>query len=593
MTKVILPKVKLKQRSINNVNEKKALVSGLHPIVARVLAARPTPYELIDSILSPKLSYLENPIVMQDISLASKRIALAIVNGEYIGLETDHDCDGQTSHAVFFEALTTYFNVPQEKILSYIGNRLTEGYGLSASVANRILESKPRPSLVITADNGSSDEPRIKLLKDAGIDIIVTDHHEIPSDGIPKSAYAVLNPTRNDCAYQDTYIAGCMVAWLLMTVVRKELISLNYLSSDAPSLGKLLDYVAVGTVADCVSIARSINNRIVIYFGIKLIEQLKRPCWKVLSSKFGEKVTAEDLGFGLGPLLNSDGRLDTAFSSVSFLLAKDTGEAAKWLEELTNKNKLRKEIQNKISEESFVQASKQFLENKLSLCIFLENGHSGVHGIVASRVREAFGMPVVIFSPKKISSGAVEYITGSARSTDDVHMREALAYINDNYPGLIISFGGHKGAAGVSIKKEDLKSFSKAFEKAVSLQIKKEQIGPVIFTDGQISSQDLTLEFIDNLNNMLEPFGREFEAPIFEVEADILNIKPIGDGTHAALELNIDGLYIKAVWFKIRNNPDEDFPVETKPAKLAVILKAETFRGVRELKLQIQYASNL
>jgi single-stranded-DNA-specific exonuclease len=316
-----IPLPKIKPRSLDKKIEQLGLSKGLHPLLARVVAARPLPSGFgVHDVLHPKLECLDHPLTMQDMTKAAHRVAKAIYNKECIGLETDHDCDGQTSHAVLYHNLVYHFKHPKELLKSYIGHRLKEGYGLSASVANRILEDSPRPSLLITADNGSSDEARIKQLAAVGMDVIVTDHHQIPEDDYPNSAYAFLNPTRDDCNYNDKYIAGCMVAWLLMAAVRLQLIEDKYLNINAPKLVDSLDFVAVGTIADCVSIARSKNNRAVVNYGMKLISQGVKPCWQVLLPLLSNPISSQDLGFKIGPLLNSDGRLSSALGSVSFLL---------------------------------------------------------------------------------------------------------------------------------------------------------------------------------------------------------------------------------------------------------------------------------
>lgn len=192
-----LPVAKIKRRNINEVREQAAKAEGLDPLLARILASRPTLMEeSVRDMLTPKLKALDSPGTLPDIEKAVLRIARAFKDGEVIGIETDHDCDGQTSHAVLHSALVQLFGHPEEKVRSYIGHRLKEGYGLSHALALRILADEPRPSLVITADNGSSDEAQIALLKAAGIDVIVTDHHEIPVEGIPQSAYAVISPTQ-------------------------------------------------------------------------------------------------------------------------------------------------------------------------------------------------------------------------------------------------------------------------------------------------------------------------------------------------------------------------------------------------------------
>jgi single-stranded-DNA-specific exonuclease len=219
-----LPLATIKERAINQALMQQGVQQGLAPILAKLIAARPTPPVHVGAtpldLFHPKLSKLSDPSAMVDIDKAAARVGMAIMNGECIGLETDHDCDGQTAHAILYYNLAQHFRHPAEKIKSYIGHRLEEGYGLSQKVADRILADSPRPTVIITADNGSSDEARIAQLKAQNIDVIVTDHHQIPKEGIPKSAYACLNPTRPDCNFGDPYIAGCMVAWLLMVKVR-------------------------------------------------------------------------------------------------------------------------------------------------------------------------------------------------------------------------------------------------------------------------------------------------------------------------------------------------------------------------------------
>lgn len=570
-----------------------AVEEGLHPVLARILAARPAPLaKSTKEMISPKLAQLSPPQQMADMEKAVTRILSAIQNQEVIGIETDHDCDGQTSHAVIYTALVDYFNYPKNKIRSYIGHRLQEGYGLSNLLVERILQDSPRPSLIITADNGSCDEPRIAQLKAEGMDVIVTDHHEIPQEGIPQSAVAVLNPTRKECDYPDTAIAGCMVAWLLMTAVRKALIEKELIPSTTPNLSGLLDFVAVGTVADCVSMARSINNRAVVNYGLKLIQSMKRPCWQACLSMLEGPVTAEDLGFKIGPLLNSDGRLATALNSVSLLLATTEKEAQAWVTQLSEQNKARKEIQKKITDQAEKYALQQVKAKKASLSIFLEEGHAGVHGISASRIKDQFGRPTIIFCPMEREE---KLLTGSARGIDEIHLRDALQWVMDKDNTIIYAFGGHKGAAGLKIYKEKFKEFSSLFEQAVLEQLgeKASSIGPVLYTDGELESEFLNLKFIKEMHQQLEPFGREFEMPVFEATARIMELKLMGQTkTHARLELCMeDGLLIEAVWFNIRQEERDDLPVQVGQwIKIAYSPKMNYFRDSLSLNAQIIYA---
>ncbi len=576
-----LPIPTIKARKIDLEIERQAQQQGLHPLLARIIAARPQPHNSdIQQQLEPKLGSLDHPLTMRDMEKSSIRLAAAIIDKEVIGIETDHDCDGQTSHAVLYDALLNKFNVAPNLIRSYIGHRLTEGYGLSAKVAQRILEDQPRPSLIITADNGSADEVRIAMLKEVGIDVIVTDHHQLPLAGPPVSAYACINPTRSDCDYPDPYIAGCMVAWLLMVATRIELIKLGYLHADAPKLTDSLDFVAVGTIADCVSMARSNNNRAIVTYGLKLINTGKRPCWRAIKTLTKGIITAEDLGFKVGPLLNSDGRLASAFGSVSFLLAIDDSEAQQWVSYLQEQNQTRKSIQNSITKQGITIAIEQTQQGRFSLCIFLAAGHAGVHGISASRIKESFGRPTVFLAPKQGEDGI---LTGSIRSIEGFHVGNALEWIMQQDSKVLIAGGGHAGAGGVTLHKENYDKFMQLFEIAAQQQLVPEALGPVVWTDGELNFDDFTLNTL-NILTKLEPFGREFEAPIFEVTATLENLRTIGDGTHARLELRVGTQRINGVWFGFQHTAAVGDTV-----RCAFSLKANDFGGIRRCEIQVQW----
>lgn len=579
-----LPLAKIKRRTVNEARESTAKAEGLDPLLARILASRPTLLEVsVRDMLSPKLKVLDSPQSLPDIDKAVLRIAQAITKGEVIGIETDHDCDGQTSHAVLHCALVSIFGHPPEKTRSYIGHRLKEGYGLSKALAQRILADEPRPSLVITADNGSSDEAQIALLKEHGIEVIVTDHHEIPVEGVPESAYAVVSPTREDSQYPDRFIAGCMVAWLLMAALRSHLTKTT--GKEYASLAECLDFVAVGTIADCVSVARSKNNRAIVSYGMKLIAQGLRPCWRALTPILSSPLSSEDLGFKIGPLLNSDGRLACALGSVSFLLAKTDSEAREWVAHLQEQNKDRKSIQDNITQKALEQALIQYQAHKSSLCIFLEDGHAGVHGISASRVKDWFGRPVIIMCPKQDDETV---LTGSARSIDGVHLREALQTIHDVSPDILIKFGGHQAAAGLTIHRDKFAQLAEHFEKVIQAQVDKSALGPVVWSDGELPIESVTVPFIKQMVDELEPFGREFEPPAFELTGKVVSATVMGQTkTHLRLGLAVDELWFEAVWFNCCE-PNEPLPVAVgETVKAVYVPKVQTFRGQMKLSCQV------
>ncbi len=586
-------------RKIDLPYQEKLEQEGVPSLIARIIASRPKhTHPKVQASFAPRLNYLSSPFGMKEMDRAIARIILALENQEIIGIETDHDCDGQTAHAVIHTALIDFFGVPEDKIRSYIGHRMKEGYGLSDLVCDRILQDSPRPSLIITADNGSADEPRIKKLLENNIEVIVTDHHEVPKEGPPKSAYACLNPTREDCGYGDPYIAGCMVAWLLMAGVYAELKKINYLNlnlkNNNQDMASLLDFVAVGTIADCVSLSRSINNRAVVQAGLRKINEGSRPCWQALRPLIkNPSITASDCGFLIGPMLNSDGRLSDAFGSVNFLLASNLQEAMPWARDLYDQNESRKKIQKKMTDQAVILAKAQVQLGKSSIVLFLSEGHAGVHGITASRIKDMFGRPVIIFSPKENSE---DLITGSARSIDELHIKQALDLASQELPEIVKKHGGHKGAAGIVISKSGFEQFSECFEKIILELVKLKNLennlnilGPKILIDGELAAHEINLDLLDQIKN-LEPFGREFEAPVFKIRARINKPKRVGDGTHLQCQLDLDGRKFSAIYFGgAADLLDPDIEnLNQQETELIVELADNYFKG-RELQFLIRY----
>ena len=588
--KVIRPSIILQPRPFYQAVYDSLIQKNITPFIANILARRINDPNQALALSKLKLSSLSSPFLMKNMQKASDRVIRAIENGEIIGLETDHDCDGQTAHAILYEALHKIFHHPADKIRSYIGHRLKEGYGLSEALANRILNDSVKPTLIITADNGSTDEPRIALLKSHGIDTIVTDHHAIPKEGVPKSAYAVLNPTQKGCG-GDRYIAGCMVAWLLAAGVRATMKKNQQLPSSDYQLGDLLDFVAVGTVADCVSMAKSVNNRVVTYYGMQKISQAKRCCWQAFSDYYQHSVDSEFLGFVIAPLLNSDGRMSDALSSVSFLRSDQFDKTRQWVDFLQQQNQQRKAVQKEITELAMIEASKQYQQRKSSICVFLDNGHAGVHGISASRIKDTYGLPVILFSPKLDDN---QLITGSARSIDGLDIKAVLDQIN-SAANIIVKYGGHAGAAGLVIDKKNLHHFEALFNQITQDFIGRHSIktGPVIHSEGALNDDELNLETIEKISQ-LEPFGREFEAPIFCNEAEVLSLKMVGQNAeHAQIVLKIGNKRLKSIWFFADTFDEINKVTIISKVNVAYKLSKEHFNGKTYLSLKIQYLAVL
>lgn len=582
--------MQIKRRQRNENTYRLALEAGLSPLLAHIVACRLMNCpEDIHRIIRPALKYIDHPELLVDAAKAAERIASAIQNQQRIGILTDYDVDGITSHAIIYRALGEYFNFPRDQIDSLIGHRIQDGYGISPQLTERIIAQNIRPEVIITADCGSSDEAQIARLKGMGIDVIVTDHHALPLAGPPASAYAVVNPTRSDCRYPDATIAGCMTAWLLMSLVRNRLIAQGYLPADTPKLSRELDYVSLGTAADCVSIGTPIN-RAVLNSGLQQLNRLGRPCWQAMLTLLGQhknRFTVEDLSFQIGPRINARSRLADPYAALHYLLAQTHDEAVHFLKLLDVDNQDRKHIERKMVEEAKREAEQQVIQGKSALVVYLNDGHSGVQGIVASRLVEAFGRPAIVLCPTIEDT----QITGSARGIEGLHLRDTLQQIADSHTELFVKFGGHRGAAGLTILRTGLREFCMAFEQAVVNCLGDRELAPVIWTDGTLEEAHISLQTMTELEQ-LQPYGREFEAPIFEGIFSIKSVRVVGnEPIHLALDLETAKTTHKAIWFRALGQAGDPLPITPgDQVKCAYRLSLNTFRGVRQVNLLVEYA---
>lgn len=582
----------IKQRPQNSAILQQAQALGLSPLLAKVLAGRLADgVHNLDGIVQPALRYIERPEKLKDAGKAAQRIAQAVMQGQTIGVLTDYDVDGITSHAVMYRALTELFHHPADKIQSLIGHRLQDGYGVSAGLVARILQLPVLPDVIITADCGSSDEARIVLLKQAGIDVIVTDHHALPVEGPPESAFAMVNPTQSDCSYPDVTIAGCMVAWLVMSAVRMELVAQAYLPEKSPKLGFLLSYVALGTVADCVSLGDSAINRAVVKNGLDLINRFDQPCWRAvrkLLKKEDQLFSADVLGYQLGPRINARGRLDDPYAALHFILAPSDHQAEQYLAILDQDNEDRKAIEQEMTLSANQLAQQQVAQGLEALSIYLPEGHPGVQGIVASRVTQKTGKPSVVLCP----AVNPEHMTGSARSVDQVHIRDALQWVHDNNPEIMVKFGGHRGAAGLTIQREYYPVFLQAFDQAVKQQTGQESLQPVIWVDGELESEQINEQTWHELQ-ALQPYGREFDSACFEGVFLVEQLKVIGaDQSHLQLLLSDQQqkYSFRGIWFKalaggqVLNFSEGDY------IHCVYQLNLNHFRGRSQIQLMVEWA---
>ncbi|NGO89037.1 MAG: DHH family phosphoesterase [Halomonas sp.] len=582
---------RLEPRPLDEAVYMRAQAQGLSELQARLLASRLPGYTgELTPLVSPSLRYLVHPEKLADGRRAAERIAQAVAEGESIGILTDYDVDGITSHVVIRRTLVELFGVPEHKLHSLIGHRIHDGYGISLPLVERTLGLKPLPTLVITADCGSSDEPRIARLKAAGIDVVVSDHHALPLEGPPPSAYACVNPTRSDCRYPDKTIAGCMVAWLLMSLARSVLVEWGALPDATPKLSPWLSYVALGTVADCVSLGGSPANRAVVSHGLTLINRMDAACWRAMAARLGADsvpFNAETLAFQMGPRINARSRLDDPYAALHFMLAESDGVANRQLEVLDQDNQSRKAIEADMTEEAKALAVAALEANEPAIVVVLEDGHPGVQGIVASRLVQAYGRPALILT----RAAAPNMLTGSGRSIDGLHLRDALQRTFELAPEALPRFGGHRGAAGVGVPREQLVAFKAAFLQAVGEQLGNMPLYPRLWTDGELSTAQLSLATLEEIET-LGPYGREFEPPLFEGRFIVEALRPVGaEGSHLMMELSMGAVTSKAIWFRALTPGELPSFGVGDTLHCAYKLNRNRWRGREALQLMVEHAS--
>ncbi len=586
-----LPQKQFVERECNVSVRSAYLDAGIPAAIADFLSRRLDRFLSWESLVAPKLSDIADPGLIPSMDRAVERIARAIHRKERIVLTCDHDMDGTASAAVLWTAMVDCFGVAPDRVRVVTSHRLTEGHGIGEGVVARIEEFGPQ--LVISADKGSSDEPRIATLAAQGIDVVVTDHHVIPPDGPPRSAYAVVNPSRLDSDY-DKHVCGAGVAFLVMAKVRRALLKSGSFP-ELPSLASLLDFVAVATIADCVSLSpgASLINRAFLRRGLELVRSGCRACWKIFALDVDGEIDAETIAFRLVPAVAAAGRLDWAEVGFRFLISKTEAEAAAHWSELKRENTERQTIERRLRGQAFPQAAQ--VEGP-AIVLFLEDGHSGVHGITASRVVEAFGKPCAIFAPQgqgarsttpdlaqKLASGLA---SGSFRSVPGIDVQRALQDVAQTHPDLLVAYGGHQAAAGATLRVNDMDLFRQAFSLAVQEQTAGNiAAGPTVWTDGELDAKSHSLQCIQALQE-LEPFGRGFEAPVYSGSFRVATFRPLTNGRHGRLRLKRGELTLEAIWFSI-DSALERPPVVGDVVEVAYRLTRHQFHGQVELQATI------
>lgn len=574
---------RLIRRPARSEVERATQALGYAPIAARIVGRRVSTPGDIANVLAPTARALSPCDGLADLELAAMRLARAVVHSEQIGVQTDYDMDGLGAHASFVRLATEGWGVPATSIRSYIGHRLYDGYGLTDPLVDRILSDPP--AVLITADNGSNDGARVARLAAAGVDVIVTDHHRYVPELEPTAAYAFVNPQRPDCEYPDKAIAGGMVMWLVLRRTQELLVAQGHPPAARCEIESVLDYVACSTIADCVSMA-SVNNRYVVGRGLQCLNAMHRPCWRELNKTLRyKKFTAESIGFGIAPHINARTRLADPYAALQLLLTDDEARAGELVAVLRAENDQRKSIEKAMLARLVPAAGESVAIGKRSIVEIHPEGHSGVQGICSSRLAELFGRPTFIFSPHV---NEPDVLVGSARGLDGFNVHAALQHVQAQAERVMVRYGGHKAAAGATIRKECIEQFKELFEEAVCAQLAPRDLGPRVYSDGALSPQEHSLSTVRGLE-ALEPTGRGFECATFDGEYRCSQLKAMGDGTHLSMQLSNGHVRLRAVWFRARSNAGDAFPIhEGDSAHFVFSLVENEFRGRHSVEMRIQ-----
>ena len=516
------------------------LASRFPPFLAQALAARG-----IDSLASLDLSLsgLHPPSGLQGIDGAAQRLARAVTGDEPILIVGDFDADGATGTALAVSLLRAF---GAKRVDFLVPNRFDFGYGLSPELARVALTRDP--AVVVTVDNGIASIEGVRLCQAAGVDVVVTDHH-LPGTDLPL-AHAIVNPNAPGCGFPSKALAGVGVVYYVLSQVRARLDAAGFFAASGrprPNLAHWLDLVALGTVADVVPLDR--NNRILIHQGLLRIRAGRaRPGFTALAEAAGRstrRMVAADLGFAIGPRLNAAGRLDDMTAGIECLLAPDLETARPLARRLDALNRERREIEHAMTADATALVDDTDAGRHSAVCVYDPSWHQGVVGIVAGRVRERLHRPTIAFADA--GAAAPEELKGSARSIPNLHVRDAIADVAARFPGLVVRFGGHAMAAGLTIRRRQLQRFAKAFREAVDARVSERDLRAVRLTDGELSAAELRL---DNARLVADngPWGAGFEEPAFHGRFDIVNERVVGE-RHLRLVLRDGERLVDAIAF--------------------------------------------
>ena len=559
------------------------LPDSIHPVLKRIYASRniksgeDLDYSLGSLIPYEELGGIDDAVILlQEMITQKKRILIV----------ADFDADGATSCALAIRGLTA---MGAEDVIYVVPNRFEHGYGLSPKIVDVALDHDP--DLIVTVDNGISSISGVEHAKKNGIKVLITDHH-LPGDKLPR-ADVIVNPQLKENKFPSKNLAGVGVIFYILLALRAKLKTENWFDEKNikyPNLANLLDLVALGTISDLVPLDK--NNRTMVAHGLKLMRQNKSKAGILAilnqSGRQLSTLTSGDLSFAIAPRLNAAGRLTDMSLGIECLLTDDKENATEMAKKLNQINIERRQIQDNMEEQAFTEFEK-FLQDTSKkiphgICIYNQNWHQGVVGILAAKIKEKFNRPVVVFAQE-----CQGILKGSARSITELHIKDVFDEIARLYPELILTFGGHAMAAGLTIEESQFDRFSDAFNKVVDRYISSDSLEDQCLTDGELSGDDFSLPLALAIQNS-GPWGQSFPEPIFVGQFKILDKRVVGK-SHLKLKLQSrNNNTLDAIAF---NMTDDDWPAKLEQITSTYRLGINNYRGHSKIQLFIEHIEPL
>ena len=543
--------------------------AGLSPLMSRLFAARGIDHA---EKVAVNLAHLLPPSTLTHNASMAKLLADAISAHKKLLVIGDYDADGATATAVAVKGLRAF----GADVSFLVPNRFEYGYGLTPEIV--ALAATQKPDVIITVDNGIASVDGVAAANALGIQVLITDHH-LPGAETPAAA-CIINPNQHGCDFASKNLAGVGVMFYALLGLRTEMRERGMFASAAePNLTQLLDLVALGTVADLVKLDE--NNRILVEQGLRRIRAgACSPGITALLNVVGRepaKATAQDLGFYVGPRLNAAGRLDDMTLGIQCLLAESEHQAAQIAHELHRLNLQRRSIETDMQESANVELNDEEVAQQFSISIYQPDWHQGVIGILASRIKERHHRPVIAFA-----DAGDGLIKGSGRSISGLHLRDALDLLSKHQPRLILKFGGHAMAAGLTIRAGDFELFKHGFEAVVRTLIGEADLESVLEVDGGLSAMEMNFQTAQTLETQV--WGQGFPPPLFYDKFEVLSQRLLGEKHLKLLLKPINGVAIEAIYFN-----QTDF-VNTH-IQAAYQLQTNSYNGVQKVQLNLRYVT--